>query len=120
MKNLMKTLPFVLMIIGSFRWGKTYPIGEPLIFVIILIVISYISKKQFSFQKEFKIGTLVLASLIAITFLGKGLRMFNDYHWHINKDVLFERFAVAIGAGLLVYRNLMNKESTSKSAENNM
>lgn len=92
-------LPFLLMLIGSFQYGATNPVrSSTLIFTIIISLGYYYTQKPSNFQKEVKIGILLLAAFMGITKFFKSFKMLDKLNW----DIGIEYLLTAAGCGMLI------------------
>jgi hypothetical protein len=92
-------LPFLLMLIGSFHYGATNPVrSSTLIFTIIIALGYYYTQKASQFQKEVKIGILILAAFMGITKFFQSFKMLNRLNW----DIGIEHLLTAAGCGVLI------------------
>jgi hypothetical protein len=102
MKNT-KYLPFILMLIGCFHYGSTTPVrSSTLTFTIIITLGYYYTQKPSNFQKEVKIGILLLAAFMGITKFFKSFKMLDRLNWDIGIEYLF----TAAGCGIFIASNI--------------
>jgi hypothetical protein len=96
-------LPFLLMLVGSFHYGATHPIrSSTLMFTIIITLGYYFTQKPTNFQKEVKIGILLLAAFMGITKFFQSFKMLDRLNWDIGIEYLF----TAAGCGIFIASNI--------------
>lgn len=95
-------LPFLLMLAGSFHYGATNPVrSSTLIFTIIISLGYYYTQKPSNFQKEVKIGILLLAAFMGITKFFQSFKMLDRSNW----DIGIEYLLTAAGCGVLIFNH---------------
>ena len=92
-------LPFLLMLVGSFHYGATHPVrSSTLMFTIIITLGYYYTQKPSNFQKEVKIGILLLAAFMGITKFFQSFKMLDRLNW----DIGIQYLLTAAGCGMLI------------------
>lgn len=96
-------LPFLLMLAGSFHYGAINPVRSSTLIFTILITLGYFyTQKPSNFQKEVKLGVLLLAGIMGITKFFQSFKMLNRLNWDIGVEFLL----TAIGCGMLITSNI--------------
>jgi hypothetical protein len=102
MKKIQPYLPFILMVLGSFRFGEAQPFREDGEFVVAVLMALgyYFSLKPTKYQKIINITTIIAAGFFCIKYF---MDFIDQYRFH--KDEAYAHLFICAGCAILLSYN---------------